>query len=417
MSLISYAQNFEDIMLWRALGNIKNGFYIDIGANDPEVDSVSKLFYKQGWRGCHIEPSHYFAELLRDARPDETVLETAITDDISNQIDFFDISYGDGGGHTGLSTTQDGIADRHKEAGFVSQTVRVNTQTLDSVLEQYADREIQWMKIDVEGGEKDVISSWKASPVRPRVLVIEATLPNSQEASHSEWETLIINKGYFFVFFDGLNRFYVHENSKELAACLETPANVFDGFALSANSMFLSNFKQQNQQAMLKLKQQIDSLKQQNQQVELKLTENVAILQERQAQLDAVFASNSWKLTTPLRVAGKGVRYTFKKPRLIVRYSLAFAKKVVIKLIRWILQRPRLRQYLNAVLYRFPRLRNRLLKIVYRYGIIHSSSMSLENVAPEGSERAAIINYELSPRAQKIYFGLKSAVEQHKEGK
>jgi hypothetical protein len=42
--ITSYAQNFEDVMLWRALGHIENGFYIDIGAFDPSVDSVGKGF-------------------------------------------------------------------------------------------------------------------------------------------------------------------------------------------------------------------------------------------------------------------------------------------------------------------------------------------------------------------------------------
>ena len=56
MSIISYAQNFEDVMLWRALGQIEHGFYIDIGAQDPIIDSVSLAFYEHGWRGIHVEP-------------------------------------------------------------------------------------------------------------------------------------------------------------------------------------------------------------------------------------------------------------------------------------------------------------------------------------------------------------------------
>ncbi|HZF37393.1 MAG TPA: FkbM family methyltransferase, partial [Blastocatellia bacterium] len=46
MSFISYAQNFEDVMLWRALKHIDRGFYIDVGANDPDLDSVTKAFYE-----------------------------------------------------------------------------------------------------------------------------------------------------------------------------------------------------------------------------------------------------------------------------------------------------------------------------------------------------------------------------------
>ena len=53
MRFISYAQNYEDVMLWRALQHIENGFYIDVGAAWPDVDSVTKAFYDKGWRGIN----------------------------------------------------------------------------------------------------------------------------------------------------------------------------------------------------------------------------------------------------------------------------------------------------------------------------------------------------------------------------
>ena len=68
MTFISYSQNFEDVMLWRALKHIKNGFYIDVGANHPEEDSVTKSFYENGWSGINIEPEKEFYELLEEGR-------------------------------------------------------------------------------------------------------------------------------------------------------------------------------------------------------------------------------------------------------------------------------------------------------------------------------------------------------------
>ena len=49
MGIISYSQNFEDVIVSRALGNISIGYYIDIGAHHPVIDSVSKTFYDKGW--------------------------------------------------------------------------------------------------------------------------------------------------------------------------------------------------------------------------------------------------------------------------------------------------------------------------------------------------------------------------------
>ena len=63
--MISFAQNCEDVILWRALKHVKKGCYIDIGAWDPVVDSVSMFFYTQGWRGIHAEPNPFYAKKLR----------------------------------------------------------------------------------------------------------------------------------------------------------------------------------------------------------------------------------------------------------------------------------------------------------------------------------------------------------------
>ena len=57
MRFVSYAQNFEDVMLWRALKHISNGFYIDVGAWSPDIDSVTRIFYEHGWRGVNVEPN------------------------------------------------------------------------------------------------------------------------------------------------------------------------------------------------------------------------------------------------------------------------------------------------------------------------------------------------------------------------
>jgi hypothetical protein len=72
--ITSYAQNFEDVILWRAFGKLGPGFYIDIGAQDPVVDSVSLGFYEQGWRGIHVEPNAHYANLMRRHRSDEVVI-------------------------------------------------------------------------------------------------------------------------------------------------------------------------------------------------------------------------------------------------------------------------------------------------------------------------------------------------------
>ncbi len=79
MTFISYAQNFEDVMLFRALEGIKKGFYIDVGAQDPVLDSVTKAFYERGWRGINVEPvEQWFKKLVAD-RPEDFNLQLAVS--------------------------------------------------------------------------------------------------------------------------------------------------------------------------------------------------------------------------------------------------------------------------------------------------------------------------------------------------
>ena len=63
MPFLSYAQNMEDVMLHRALREVKQGFYVDVGANSPDLQSVTKAFYQAGWRGINIERIRVCASL------------------------------------------------------------------------------------------------------------------------------------------------------------------------------------------------------------------------------------------------------------------------------------------------------------------------------------------------------------------
>jgi len=227
--LTSYAQNFEDVMLWRALKDVGKGFYIDVGAQDPVVDSVSLAFYEQGWRGVHVEPVTKYAEKLRAARPDEVVIQAVIGGG-SGVRSLFEIE------DTGLSTGDAHVAAMHTRNGFpISETV-VPTISLGDLLEMYKAQPIHWLKIDVEGMEAEVLQSWQPSEVRPWIVVIESTLPTTQTETHLQWEAFILALGYDFVYFDGLNRYYVSRCQERLKVFFGTPPNFFDGFALSGTS-------------------------------------------------------------------------------------------------------------------------------------------------------------------------------------
>jgi FkbM family methyltransferase len=222
MPIVSYAQNFEDVMLHRALKHVPSGFFIDVGAHHHEIDSVSLLFSKSGWTGIHVEPISKYAKALRAHRPQDKVLEVAVGSGTGPLV-LYEV-----GGGIGLTTGDREWAERHGRNGHAIREISVERLSLAEILDSHAPQDVHWLKIDVEGMEGDVLKSWAGSPKRPWIVLLESTEPASPEPNHATWEPDIIALGYKFVYFDGLNRFYISLLHPELERFFACGPNVFD---------------------------------------------------------------------------------------------------------------------------------------------------------------------------------------------
>lgn len=225
----SYAQNFEDVLLWRALSGVQNGFYVDIGANSPVIDSVSMAFYERGWRGVNVEPSQEYVNELRGQRPRDINLHAAVSAE-PGLLTFFNIP------STGLSTVLRDVANQHLQEGLEVREEYVPSITLDNILSDLPQADVHWMKVDVEGAEKAVLDSWKNCPVRPWIVLVESVHPDTHKPAHEDWEAALVAKGYRFVYFDGLNRYYVSELHAHLGDAFAVAPNVFDRFVLNGTA-------------------------------------------------------------------------------------------------------------------------------------------------------------------------------------
>jgi len=210
-------------MLYRSLRDVKQGFYIDVGAQDPLIDSVTKAFYDRGWHGINVEPSEEYFEKLQSERPHDINLATAVGHE-PGSICFYEVA------HTGLSTTNAEYAQRHSEAGYQLERREVPCTTLDRICADYGVATVHFLKIDVEGSERGVLEGFSFETVRPWLVVVEATEPNSEREIFAEWEDLLLGRGYRFIYFDGLNRFYAAEEHADLARHFSRPPNWFDQY-------------------------------------------------------------------------------------------------------------------------------------------------------------------------------------------
>ena len=405
MSFISYSQNAEDVLLWRALGHVKHGFYIDVGANDPEEHSVTKAFYDAGWRGISIEPLPSFHQAFLEQRPRDVNLAIA-AGSANGELTLYDTPQ-----VRGWASPEQSVAELHRSEGHEVVELTVPVRTLASVCEEHVQgRQIHFLKIDVEGFEGEVLKGMDFARWRPWVLVIEATLPNSRETNHASWEHMVTSQGYRFVWFDGLNRYYVAEEHSELAQHFGIQPNVFDDYIshhldkswgaakrLSAslkateqaardNAERAARSIEQAHQATMLAQQALQQAEQQKREADeqiLALQDALATAQlsshhltvwaqDMEARLMATYASTSWKVTRPLRALGRVLR-ALRRPGL--------ARRLVTR----ITDNERMRRLLIPVLLRYPALGKRV-----------SSSLAAIKAAPEpAAPGAAAVPEEL----------------------
>ncbi|MCZ2823779.1 MULTISPECIES: FkbM family methyltransferase [unclassified Modestobacter] len=238
---VSYAQNAEDVVLWRALRDVPAGRYVEVGANHPVGGSITRAFYDRGWSGIEIEPVSEFVEAFREARPNDVVVQAAITDAAVDTVTMHVIE------GTGLSTLDDAIAGVHRGSGWATRDAQVPARRLDDVLSEHLtpSDDIHFMVVDTEGSERAVLATVDLRRWRPWVLVVEATAPNSTRQTHLEWEELVTAGGYEFCLFDGLSRFYVAtERAAELREALSVPANPLDDFITHRERVWESELHQ-----------------------------------------------------------------------------------------------------------------------------------------------------------------------------
>ncbi|WP_284948117.1 FkbM family methyltransferase [Acidisoma cladoniae] len=269
MTFVSYAQNFEDVMLWRALSDVKNGFYIDVGAAHPDIDSVTRAFYDRGWTGLNIEPTTEYSLRLAAARLRDRNLRVAV----GAQPGRATLFVVDG---TGLSTLDESAVPSLLNAGMEVRRDDVEVTTLADLCQRYAPADVHFLKIDVEGAERAVLVGADFGQYRPWIVIVEATAPMSTIEVHADWEPLLLQAGYSFVWFDGLNRFYLADEKRPaLAAAFRTPPNVFDDFIRANDSEWARRIHQAETRATALL-ERAQTVESRLQEADLRIAREVA---------------------------------------------------------------------------------------------------------------------------------------------
>lgn len=186
LSQKSFSQNGEDILIDKLLGEKRTGFYVDVGAYHPSRLNNTKRFYLRGWTGINIEPDPKKIENFYNARPKDINLNFGVANKTGKLLYYrFEPET--------LSTFSQTAAEDFKKQGFrLIGTFKVKVFKLADILEKYSkNQQIDFVSIDVEGYDYEVLESNNWKKFRPKLVCIEA-----EASDDKKFEIFMAKLGY-----------------------------------------------------------------------------------------------------------------------------------------------------------------------------------------------------------------------------
>jgi FkbM family methyltransferase len=172
---LTYSQEGEDLILRRFFEDQKTGFFIDIGAHHPKRFSNTYLFYKKGWTGINIDAMPGIMQIFNKIRPKDINIECGIS--LSKQLLNYHIF-----NEKALNTFSEEEAKLKSKSDkyFIKEVINIQTYSLSEILDQYNNsfNKIDFMSIDVEGLDLEVLMSNNWDKYRPSIILVEELRTN-----------------------------------------------------------------------------------------------------------------------------------------------------------------------------------------------------------------------------------------------
>lgn len=194
---LSYSQEGEDLLIKRFLNNKEKGFYIDIGAHHPTRFSNTFSFYEKGWSGINVDPLPGIMDKFNTQRPNDINIEAGVSIEEQELIYYMF-------NEPALNTFSKEEAQKKDGLSIykIIEQRKIRTYPLSSILDKYikSGTLIDFMTIDVEGLDLDVLKSNDWEKYRPGLLLVEDLKKQSIEnfINSSEMYKFLKNQDYTF---------------------------------------------------------------------------------------------------------------------------------------------------------------------------------------------------------------------------
>ena len=211
----SYSLNGCDLLINYIFKTQNKGFYIDVGCQHPISNNNTYLLFKKGWNGINIDLDQKNIDLFNLQRPKDKNICACLSSNISvKNLYFF---------HSGSPINSLEKETTKNKNNFI--TKKVKTTTLNSVLSNFEINEIDYLNLDVEGHENDILQGFDINRYKPKVISVEYLdfkmekmefkNNNLHNVLKSNIYNFLIENGYYFINWTHADLIFVHKSFRD----------------------------------------------------------------------------------------------------------------------------------------------------------------------------------------------------------
>ena len=192
---IHYGEFGEDVFINRIFKDIKIGRYVDVGCYHPFKGSLTAQLYKKGWNGINIDLSKSSIDLFNIARKKDINLNLAISD-FDGETNYYE--------NSPINQQNSLIKDNDDQIKIKIQCKRLSSILLENHYDNF-----EYLNIDVEGSEQNVINGIDLGKYRPILITIENNNLHLKDYIKSEIYNILIKNNYTFINKTGVTNFFL----------------------------------------------------------------------------------------------------------------------------------------------------------------------------------------------------------------
>ena len=186
---LAYSHWGVDLIITKLLNSKNKGIYIDVGCHHPFLNNHTYLLYKSGWEGINIDVDYNSIDMFNFFRKSDVNIQTAVTDH-KGEVDLF--FYHNRAAKNTIS----------KEFGSdAKEKKKINSDTLNNIIEnsKFKNSKIDFVSIDVEGNEINVLNGFDLKKYKPKIILLEFILPNKKEFYEKDINEITSSEIYKFL--------------------------------------------------------------------------------------------------------------------------------------------------------------------------------------------------------------------------